>query len=115
MTCQQCDGRKWIGGDVPRLCGACGASGLVPEPKPEPDYHFRLEQEDINTWREAAAFFAVCAALAETSGALALEEMFRTLYEQADKRADELDEAEVERVFEGGELVRPPTQVWRRR
>ena len=83
----------------------------------EPD-PFRHEQEDLHTWREAAAFFAVCAALAESSGDLALVEMFRSLWERADSRADELDEAQLDE-FQAehaplGELVRPPVEAWRR-
>jgi Zn-finger nucleic acid-binding protein len=124
MICPECQGRKRVGGEIPRLCQTCRATGSIPAPEQsearrETDY-FRLEQRDIHTWREAQAFFAVCGALAESAGSPALVEMFRTLHEQADKRADELDQAELDRAIERGEVaklgevLRPPASVWGR-
>jgi hypothetical protein len=123
VICPECEGRKWVkpglGGEVPRLCERCGASGEVFYPGPERD-PFEQEVEDSHTWVEAAAFFAVCASLAESSGNPALSEMFRALWERAGVRGNELDEAQLderraEKGYEDGELVVPPSHVWGRR
>ena len=118
MICPECKGRKWIGGAIPHLCQTCATEGRIlnVEPGSARD-RFREEQEDQASWVEAAAFFAVCAALAESSGSPALVEMFRGLWERAGHRANELDEADLEAspISPAGELLKPPVEVWRRR
>ncbi len=110
VRCPDCEGRRWTdeaAGRLSYLCGTCKAVGRVPNPDHDA---LRFEAEDLHAWREAAAFFAVCFELAEPSGNIALQDVFRSLWRRATDRADKLDEAELKREGFVGELATAPVE-----